>query len=208
MPLSTWLLFFAASWLISLSPGPGAVQAMSSGLRHGFRRGLWTIPGLQLGVIMQVAIVGAGVGALVTGRPVIFETVRWFGVAYLLWLGVRQWRDAPRPLQLHAGRGGSPIQIMGEAFLVNAGNPKAIVFMLAVLPQFIAPNLPQWPQYAICCLTLMFTDMVVMAGYNALARALVRLMNRPEQMRWVNRGFGALFVFVALALALWRHGGR
>ena len=96
MSLSTWVAFFIASWAISLSPGAGALAAMTSGLRHGFRQGLWTVPGLILGIWTQLLVVGVGLGALVAASPLAFEIVRWVGVGYLVYLGVDQWRAPPR----------------------------------------------------------------------------------------------------------------
>ncbi|HUG59480.1 MAG TPA: LysE family transporter, partial [Candidimonas sp.] len=64
MSFSTWLAFFAASWAISFSPGPGAISAMASGLKYGFRRGYWTTVGLILGILIQFVIVAVGLGAL------------------------------------------------------------------------------------------------------------------------------------------------
>jgi len=92
-----------------------------------------------------------------------------------------------------------------RGFLVNATNPKGIVFMLAVLPQFIDPALPQLPQYAICGATLFFTDLVVMSGYTGLAARVLRLLREPHHVRWVNRTFGGLFVAAGAVLATFRR---
>ena len=98
MELSTWLAFFAASWAISISPGAGAIAAMSAGLNHGFRRGYFTSFGLVLGIWTQVIVVGVGLGALVAASSSAFLVVKWLGVAYLLWLGVAQWRAPATPM--------------------------------------------------------------------------------------------------------------
>ena len=84
MNLSTWLAFFAAAWAISLSPGAGALAAMSAGLNHGFRRGYFTSLGLVLGIWTQLLVVGVGLGALVATSGAAFQAVKWGGVAYLV----------------------------------------------------------------------------------------------------------------------------
>ena len=94
MVLSVWLAFFAASWAISISPGAGAVAAMSAGLNHGFRRSFFTIMGLILGIWTQVIVVGAGLGALVAASSTAFSVVKWLGVAHPIWSGISQ-RRAP-----------------------------------------------------------------------------------------------------------------
>jgi homoserine/homoserine lactone efflux protein len=93
MAFETWLGFFTACWIISLSPGAGAIASMSCGLHYGFRRGYWNALGLQIALAAQIAIVAAGVGAILATSALAFTLIKWFGVVYLLYLGVRQWRD-------------------------------------------------------------------------------------------------------------------
>src|SRR3546814_3551431 len=98
MSFSTWLAFFAASWAISFSPGPGAISAMASGLKYGFRRGYWTTVGLISGIICQVAVVGVGLGALIATSELAFSLVKWLGVGYLVYLGYKQFRTDASPV--------------------------------------------------------------------------------------------------------------
>jgi homoserine/homoserine lactone efflux protein len=208
MDLSVWLAFFAASWAISLSPGAGAVAAMSAGLSHGFARGYVMTFGLVLGIWTQLLVVGVGLGALIAASALAFTVVKWLGVAYLVWLGIRQWRAPAEPLA--AGTEDAPVVSRRTLFLrgwaVNAVNPKGTVFLLAVLPQFLDPSRPLALQYAVIAATLAFTDLVVMAGYTALAARLLRLLKTPRQMRLLNRVFGSLFVAAGLLLAGFRRG--
>lgn len=209
MALETWLAFFVASWLISLSPGAGAISCMAAGIRYGYRKGLWNIAGLQLGILFVLVIVAAGLGAVLVASTVAFDVIKWLGVAYLVWLGVQQWRAQVAPIDADAtgvGLGGTPRELMLRGFLVNATNPKGIVFMLAVLPQFIDPARPQLPQYAICGGTLFFTDLVVMSGYTGLAAKVLRLLREPHHIRWMNRTFGGLFVAAGIVLATFKRG--
>ncbi len=205
MILSTWLAFFVAAWLISLSPGVGAISCMSNGMRFGFRRSIPNILGLQAGATGLIVIVAAGLGALLATSALAFSAIKWFGVAYLLWLGIGQWRAEARPVELDATAELSAWHMFVRAMLINLGNPKGIVFMLAVLPQFIDPHAPQWPQYAICAATLFFTDAVVMSGYTLLASRVLKSLREPRHIRWLNRTFGSLFVGAALLLATFRR---
>lgn len=205
MSLETWLAFFVASWLISLSPGPGAVSCMAAGLRYGYRRALWNILGLQLGVLLLVVICAAGLGALLAASHTAFTLIKWCGVAYLIWLGIQQWRAEPRPMEFVEAEAHSRGQLVLRAFLINASNPKGIVFMLAVLPQFIDPHAAQWPQYALCALSLLITDAIVMSGYTLLAARVLRLLRDPAHIRWTNRAFGGLFIGAGLLLAGFRR---
>jgi homoserine/homoserine lactone efflux protein len=221
MTLETWLAFFVASWLISLSPGAGAISCMAAGLRYGFRRAAWNIAGLVLGILFVLAIVAAGLGAILAASALAFAVVKWLGVAYLVWLGVQQWRapaeDDPhtprgaamralgRPGGAHVPLGATPRELLLRGFLVNATNPKGIVFMLAVLPQFIDPARPQLAQYVICGATLVFTDVIVMSGYTMFASRVLRLLREPHHIRVMNRTFGGLFVAAGAALATFKR---
>lgn len=203
MALHTWLAFFVAAWLISLSPGAGAISCMAAGLRYGFRRACWNIVGLQIGVQFVLALVAAGLGTLIAASETAFTAVKWAGALYLAWLGVQQWRAPPTAFDAVAGDAASGTRraLVTRGFLVNATNPKGILFMLAVLPQFIDPARPQLAQYAICGATLLVTDAVVMSGYTAFASRVLALLHGDGRRRLVNRAFGSLFVGAAALLA-------
>ncbi len=204
MKPSTWLAFFAACWIISLSPGAGAISCMSAGMRYGFRRSIPNIFGLQIGATALIAIVAAGLGAILATSAVAFVAIKWFGVAYLVWLGIGAWRAEPKPLELDADDVASPGPMFVRGLLINVSNPKGIVFMLAVLPQFIDPSAAQWPQYAVCAATLFCTDAVVMSGYTLLAARVLSTLREPHHLRWLNRTFGSLFIGAGLLLATFR----
>jgi len=213
MTLATWLAFFVASWLISLSPGAGVISCMAAGMRYGYRRALWNIVGLQLGIVSTMIVVAAGLGAILAASATAFNAVKWLGALYLVWLGVQQWRapasaiDADGLPRAGARFAGSPNELVLRGFLVNATNPKGILFMLAVLPQFIDPSAPQLPQYAICAATLFFTDLVVMSAYTIFAAKVLSSLSDPRHLRWVNRTFGGLFVAAGALLATFRRAG-
>lgn len=207
MALETWLAFFVACWVISLSPGAGAIASMSAGLQYGFWRGYWNALGLQIGLALQIAIVAAGVGAILAASALAFSLIKWFGVAYLVYLAYRQWRALPsdlagEPAMRPVGR---PLSLVLRGFLVNFSNPKAIVFMLAVLPQFLDPHAPLVSQYLVMGVTMICVDLVVMAGYTGLAARVLRVLRTPRQQRIMNRTFATLFVGAAALLATVRR---
>ena len=203
MSLETWLAFFAACWVISLSPGAGAIASMSSGLQYGFWRGYWNALGLQLALIVQIAIIAAGLGAVLATSALALTLIKWFGVAYLVYLGVKQWRALPTDLSDESAVRplGKPLTLVGRGFLVNISNPKALVFMLAILPQFIDTHQPLLAQYLIIAVTMVAVDLTVMAGYTGLASKVLRLLKTPRQQRRMNRTFAGLFVSAAAFLA-------
>ena len=207
MELSVWLPFFLASWAISVSPGPGAVAAMSAGAQHGFPRGYLATLGLVLGLWTQLLAVGVGLGALIATSSAAFSVVKWLGVAYLVMIGVQQWRAPAAPLTAAEPGAAAPAlrALVLRGWMVNAVNPKGTVFLLAVVPQFLDLSQSLAPQYAVIGATLGFTDLVVMAGYTALASRVLRLLKTARQMRVLNRSFGGLFVLMGMLLASFKR---
>ena len=128
MQWDVWLAFIGASIAISISPGAGAIQSMATGLTFGPRRGFWSIAGLQIGLMLQLA----------------FTVIKRIRVVYLVYLAVRQWRTGPRDLgeQLDASNSGGRLTLLVRGLGVNVTNPKGLVFLLAVLPQFVVPTAP------------------------------------------------------------------
>ena len=200
MEFSAWLTFFAACWAISISPGPGAVASMSAGLNYGFRRGYFTVFGLIMGIWTQLLLVGAGLGALVATSATAFGVVKWAGVAYLVYLGIAQWRAPATPLAARSDDGPQTTRrsMVLRGWMINAVNPKGTVFMLAVVPQFLVLSQPLLEQYLVIGATLAFTDLVVMAGYTALAAKVLAALQSGARMRSLNRLFGALFVMAGV----------
>jgi homoserine/homoserine lactone efflux protein len=201
-----WLGFLGACIAIAFSPGAGAVQSMASGLRHGLRRAYWSIAGQELGLLAQLSLVAAGLGAIVAGSVLAFTVIKFAGVFYLLYLAVRQWREAGRDLdaKMRAPQAPPGLPLLARGFLVNATNPKALVFYLAVLPQFVSPHSPLPPQYVVIGLTFVAADIVVMSVYAGLATRLLRLLDARRQLL-LNRFFSGLFATAAVVLALVRR---
>ncbi len=207
MDVSHWLTFFIAAWAISISPGPGAVAAMSAGLNHGFKRGYFTVFGLVMGIWTQLLVVSVGLGAVVAASNTAFLIVKWAGVVYMVWLGIAQWRARPGPLV--AQYADAPFMrrrdMVLRGWMINAVNPKGTVFMLAVVPQFLLLDQALLPQYLLIGATLSFADLVVMAAYTAMAARLFAALRKPSHIRAMNRTFGSLFVLAGTLLALFKR---
>lgn len=207
MALDTWLAFFVASWIISISPGSGAIYAMSCGMNHGFRRGFVGTLGLIAGIWTALAIVAIGLGAILSASGLAFAALKWLGVAYLVYLGIKQWRAPATPLAAAQNDEAqtSARSLITRGWAVNATNPKGIVFMMAVMPQFIDTQAPLLPQYLVIAATFAFTDFVIMALYTGFAVRVLSYFRTESQIRFLNRLFGGLFVAAATALATFKR---
>ena len=206
MDLHVWLAYFVAAWVIALSPGSGAVLSMSHGLTYGVRQTTATIVGLQIGLTIILLVAGAGVGALLLTSAAAFMVVKALGAGYLLWLGWRQWRaPVTRPAGHADAARAAPLSVrqrLVQGMLTNATNPKGIVFMVAVLPQFIDPHRPLALQLAILLATTVATDLVVMHGYAALAASLSAWLRSVRARRAQNRVFGGVLMAMGAGLLM------
>lgn len=201
MTLVVWLGFLVAAILIAVTPGPGAVISMSTGMRHGYWAALTAILGLQAAILLHLLIVALGLGALLAASETAFSLVKLCGAAYLAWLGVQKWRAPVIPVDNNV----PAVRRKGLFFqgvLVNLTNPKAIIFIGALVPQFVNPAQPQMPQYLIIAATLCLTDLAVMSGYALAALHLGRWLHDPVAIRLQNRVFGGLFVSAGALLAI------
>ena len=205
MPLNLWFAFLIAAILISVSPGAGAVNTMSNGLRYGVRHTLPAILGLQLGYGAQILIVGVGLGAILATSELAFSILKWLGVGYLLWLGVQKWRQGLTVLEGSQGNPESTRKRFWQAAFVNLTNPKATVFLVALFPQFLNAQAPQANQFAVMGITLIIVDIAVMLGYALLASRLLRLFRSERAQANLNRIFGGLFIGAAGMLASLRQ---
>jgi len=206
MALSTWLTYFAATIVLSLSPGPGVFSSISSGMHHGFRLGVWNGIGMQFANLFIAIGVALGLGAILLASETLFTIVKWLGVIYLVYLGITTWRAPAKTFEEdNTDTGTTAREIFMHGFFVNATNPKGIIFFAAILPQFVDVAHPQFPQYAIFAGTTFAVDVVVMAGYTALAARVLKLMRDPSQIRLVNRTIGGAFIAAGVALASFRR---
>ncbi|MGE2738011.1 LysE family transporter [Mycolicibacterium vaccae] len=208
MTWQMWLAFAGAAVVIAVSPGAGAVQSMATGMSHGVRRGYWSIAGLEAGLMLQLTLVAIGLGAAVANSILAFTVIKWLGVAYLAYLAIRQWRAAAVDVDAQVGRvtDGGRRALLLRGFLVNATNPKGLLFFLAVMPQFVVPTAPLLPQYLAIGVTMVAVDMVVMGLYSGLAVRLLAWLRTPRQQTVLNRVFSGLFAAAAVALSLLRRG--
>ncbi|WP_395399830.1 LysE family transporter [Arthrobacter sp. UC242_113] len=205
MQFSLWLALAGAGTLISFTPGAGAINTMSNSLTAGFKRSIWGILGQQAALILHVIVVALGVGVLVAGSPLAFNAIRYAGAAYLVYLGIRQFLRKPDLDQekVAALRNEPAWSMFRRGLWVNLLNPKAIVFFLAFMPQFIRPASPLLPQYAVLAATVVLIDVLVMwFFFAAAAKSFQRFTHNAHGQTLLNRIFGVLFVAVGVLLAL------
>ena len=205
MTFEWWFAYLLTSIILSLSPGSGAINTMTTAISHGYRGAAASIAGLQTGLGIHIMLVGVGLGTLFSRSLLAFEILKWAGAAYLIWLGIQQWRTAGS-LDLNTlAQSQSRGRLFKRAVFVNLTNPKSIVFLAALFPQFIMPAQPQIAQYVVLGVTTVVVDIIVMIGYATLAKHIAAWIKGPKQMKAMNRVFGSLFMMIGALLASARH---
>ncbi|MGF1874143.1 homoserine/homoserine lactone efflux protein [Photobacterium frigidiphilum] len=201
MNIEVWLAYLATAVVFSVAPGSGTVNSISNGMVYGFRKSLASIVGLQAGLAFHIILVGVGLGAVVAQSEMAFSVIKWVGVIYLVWLGVQKWREkAVISLDTPADNA-SAQSLFRQAVFVNMTNPKTIVFLVALFPQFINPNEPQMMQLIILGATTVLVDTCVMLCYVSLASKLTGYIRSSRVMNTLNRVFGSMFIGCGALLA-------
>ena len=206
---ATTLALFAVVALVAIAtPGPTVLLALSNGSRFGVRRSL---PGMLGAVLSDFVLVGAvalGLGALLAASEFWFSVLKWAGAAYLAWIGWKMLHSTGA-LSLSAesaAKEASPRRVLAKSFLVAVTNPKGYLFCSALLPQFIDPSAPQWPQYLAIGLVFAGLDFSVMLAYAVVGARAVRLLRRRAVL-WLDRTCGAAMLALAGSLVFYRRGG-
>jgi homoserine/homoserine lactone efflux protein len=200
MSFNTWLLFLAMETALSLSPGPAVFYVVSQGARGALRRTLPAAAGILTANGVYFALSATSLGAIIAASARFFTIAKWVGAAYLIYLGIKALRAAGSMhsvalgAQVAGNEGGLRGVYLG-AFTLQLANPKALLFFLALLPQFIDPSMPVTPQMLILAATSMLPELLILTGYGWLAHRAVHASARfgvtGNMNRWLARIEGA-----------------
>jgi homoserine/homoserine lactone efflux protein len=199
MSFKTWLLFLVMETALSLSPGPAVFYVVSQGVRGGLRRTLPAAAGILTANGIYFALSATSLGALIAASARFFTIAKWVGAAYLIFLGIKALRAAKSMHAVALEEGLEQKQrdlgVYMGALTLQLANPKALLFFLALLPQFINPGAPVAPQMLILAATSMVPEFFILTGYGWLAhralRATVRFGMPGNVNRWLARVEGA-----------------
>ncbi|MCB8838425.1 LysE family translocator [Aurantimonas sp. VKM B-3413] len=203
---ATLAAFVLATAILLVIPGPTVVMVVGQALAHGRVVALASVLGVGLGDLIAASLSLAGVGALLAASATAFVILKWLGAAYLVFMGVKLWRNPPDFTETAGDpRQGTPRKVFRDAFLVTLFNPKGIVFFAAFVPQFIAHDRPFLPQAAIFVASFVALGIVNAALYARLAAGARRLARRPSILRAMGRTGGLCLIGAGLASALVRR---
>lgn len=212
MPLHTWLLYAAAVFVLTVTPGPAVLMCVTTAAHQGARRALFAALGSITAVVGIMACSSVGLGAVLAASEALFHAIKWLGVAYLLCLGVAALRSRTSSFAPQAGGPPAPLAsrrgLYLRGLLVGASNPKALLFFTALLPQFVDPAAAQLPQFAVLVATFVCFELFWLMFYAHFAARLGPWLQREGRARWFNRLSGTTFIAAALLLASVRQAAR
>jgi homoserine/homoserine lactone efflux protein len=201
MGLELYLAFVLASAVLIVIPGPNVALIVGTSIAHGRRAGLITVAGTSAAMVPLLALTVLGLQALLEATANVFEWLRWIGVAYLVWLGIRTWRSVPTILSPDS-RPPSTRLVFWQAALVSATNPKTLLFYAAFFPQFLNPAADPTPQLLALSATFLVLALVLDSTWALLADRARPLLQGRARLR--NRITGGFLVGAGLGLALAR----
>ncbi|MDP3159665.1 MAG: LysE family translocator [Reyranella sp.] len=203
MSLDLYLAFVAASAILILIPGPNVALIVANSVAHGTRFGLLTVAGTSSAVVVHLALTVLGATAILSFLAASFDWLRWAGVVYLVWLGIRAWRAPAVDLAGTEAQARSVRLIFARGFLVGLTNPKTLLFYGAFLPQFITPGPTVGDQLLLLAVTFLVVAIVLDGLWAILAGRLRALLTSHARLR--NRLTGGLLIGAGLGLALARR---
>nr|WP_087574759.1 LysE family translocator [Sphingomonas sp. CDS-1] len=195
MSLHVWWLYVTAVFLISATPGPNMLHVMTQSIHHGPRRAIATMAGLMSAILLCLIASALGLGALLKASPRLFDGLRYAGVAYLLWLGIKAWRTPVGEVgEVGATRVRSLRALYGTGLLTGLSNPKLIIFAAALFPQFIDTDRPFAVQLAILVVSFVAIEFGWQCVYALGGVKLARWLTPANRQRLFNRGTGLMFI--------------
>jgi threonine/homoserine/homoserine lactone efflux protein len=202
---TVWTMFALTEAALSASPGPAVLFVVSQGLRGRSLAPLLSAGGILGANAVYFALSGTGVGGALAGSGSLFPLVKWAGAGYVLYLGVRALlrpeAEARLALEPPRARSAAHRGLFVRGFLLQLSNPKALLFFVAILPQFIDPERPILLQIALMGTTSIALEFLILLAYGTAASGAARLASRPGFAAALSRSSGLLLVAAALGIA-------
>ncbi|PWE32189.1 LysE family translocator [Maritimibacter sp. 55A14] len=203
MTLEIWTIYAATVLALMSTPGPSQLLMLSNSSAHGLRRSFSTAAGDLSANALQMLAAGLGLAAIIATSGAALAIIKWAGVAYLIWLGIRMIRKAkPDDPGGRVAQRNVPLgNLWAQGFLTSAANPKAVVFFAALFPQFISADHSFWPQFLILSATYIIMDGLFLSAYGAGASWIAARFKGTAKV-WLERIGGSFMIFAAILLGL------
>lgn len=204
MSLQTFFLYLAAVFVLTVTPGPSVLMCVTNGIHHGTRRAFASALGSVTAVCLIMVVSAAGLGAILAVSEKVFLVLKWCGVAYLAYIGIRTFFSQQNSFAAEdaaEGRSKSRRSLYLQGFLVGGSNPKALLFFTAFFPQFINPQAAQLPQFLLLGATFVCFELFWLTFYAHFASRIAPWLRTPGRARMFNRLSGTVFLGASAVLA-------
>jgi homoserine/homoserine lactone efflux protein len=205
MDFNIWLAYVVTEFLLSVTPGPAVLLISSPGMKYGAKTSYFGSLGISTGNLVYFALSAFGLGALIVRASDIFEIIKFLGACYLVFIGLKMVYNTLKRAQ-HAVDD-TPVKpkrsgnAFFNAFVTQISNPKAIIFFVSLLPQFVNPQYNVFYQFSILALTTIVMETMILAFYGWLsAKGSTSLRNNPKIMKWIDRVGGGILVGIGINL--------
>ncbi len=201
--LGLWISFIGTVLILVWTPGPSVLLVTANSMKYGKKKATGTILGDLSANFLQIILASAGLASIVISSGELFQLIKWFGVGYLIFIGVKKIITIPKiELKKNSLKDRSFFNLYSEGFLMSAANPKAIVFFAALFPLFITQSLPFIPQVIILGISFLILDGISLLTYTYFATKLKVFLENKEKVHLQNKIVGALLILSGLMLSM------
>ncbi|HMV27726.1 MAG TPA: LysE family translocator [bacterium] len=199
MDYTLFSIFFVTTFLMALSPGPAVFLIMSQGMKFGVRGSMLGALGIEVMNALYFFISALGLSAALLAFPVIFQVLKWSGIGYLIFMGIKILITAkPRPMQTVQVEADK--KLFSQGIITQAANPKAVIYFGSMLPQFIAPDKSIALQFTVLAVVGCVMEFIILSAYGWIAHKGAQFLPGPQAVLWQDRIAGICLLTVALVL--------
>jgi threonine/homoserine/homoserine lactone efflux protein len=205
MELHVYFTFVVATTIMIALPGPSVLLTVAHSISFGWKSGIATVAGATMGIAVQLIVAAIGLTSLLNIVAEAFEWLRWAGAAYLVYLGIKQWRSAGEPLAVDSASV-SKTNLFVQGLVITTFNPKSLIFIAAFLPQFIDATRSLGLQFTIIVPTFLVITFTVTSVWALAAGKIGGILKGQRIFKSVLRTAGGLMIIAGAGLALTRRG--
>lgn len=203
MDLTLWISFIGTVLILVFTPGPSVLLATANSMKFGSKKTIGTILGDLSANLLQIILASVGLASIVISSGELFQLIKWFGVSYLIFIGIKKIITVPKiELKEDNSNNRSFLNLFTEGFLMSAANPKAIVFFAALFPLFINETIPFIPQVIVLGITFLILDGISLLVYTRFAMKLKGYLENNEKVHLQNKVIGSLLILSGLMLSM------
>ena len=204
MELHVFFAFIVATSIMIAFPGPSVILTVAHSISFGWKPAIATVAGETMGIAVQLLVAAIGLASLLNIVADAFEWIRWAGAAYLVYLGIKQWRSANSSIALDTAEA-SKKNLFVQGLVVTIVNPKSLIFIAAFLPQFIDVTRPIALQFALIVPTFLLIAFTVTSVWAIAADSARGFLRSRRAIKTVSRTTGGLMVLAGMGLAVARR---